>query len=1198
MKRLFSILSLVIIGLISVSCYDDSALWDSFNDHEKRIKDLETRVNEMNTNLSSLQSLVSAMKQGDYITEVKPLTEDGVEIGYQITFSERGTIVIYHGEDGVSSGDVPEFGAKQDADGVYYWTINGEWVLDDKGNKLPVSSVDGGEGIVPELKIENDKWYVSYDGGNTWEELGNVASSGGSGCLFKDVKLTDDALVLTMSDGTVYTLPIGQRFRIVLGDFDVDAIQYGVDVVIPYTIEGAGEASVFVLSDGWMFEAELVEETSVSGTITIRQDDYYDKEIGGKVAIFAVAEDGTTVSKVIRLVSGVLYPASESYNHTYLVDAEGGQVDFTVSTNREVEVKTNADWVVCASTKAVEEKTLVFDVAENEGGRRKAEVEISSGDIDFTFTITQKGFGDEFAVELTCDAITVTGKEVCVDTLYNKAGQTIYEALGYSSWEEVAKAAGDWEAVYNRTGEVLLRAYDLYTGDALPYDEVYRNGLGFRHNAEGYLVDSGDYYQSSWNWWTVWTDEECLSNNFQIILNHNYARAGESYSFGILLTSPEGEARIEVTINVVEYEDPEKGLYDSPADPGKYEFAISDVIDLDEMSATMMMHKINNGIAETIKSTLGKTSYELYKEIGDYEIDVVFELSDGSRWNGKEIARLDKNGYWSDYGDNSAVDVQWYFGANPMSPYLEMMLPISGWDNGPIFTDAVYNAIGQTIEYYYIIRTEDHELVFTHDITFEGTSPSKTWYIVGTFNDWTTGDSAYLMTEEDEWYVYYNFTTSGDELKFNTGSWDKNRGSDCFGIHEPISVWQDAMNIMIPAGTYDIYLSKTADYAYFMTPGCKPGDALPGTNKVVFWENDDTSLNVSWDSRYRFGLEGTDTNGECLATFSPEVWSIIKEGTFYLHFKADEYFQIRVTDAWWSAAWTGSEVTPGNQMVINNGDGTYDLRISFAGDPIKDVLDMQHLLFTGGYYTPLDLYYLEVEENVETSRYLTGINVSVSPTAQTYVVYDDPVRFNPDGMEVLAEYSDGSYETIDIADLTFSDVEPGADNVTINYNEFSTQVGVKVVQGTDALGQSDCSSAWWTTFTDDFAIAAGESKVWKMMCYTLDVCNNWNAPCTILRKADYTEYAVFRMDHYGWGDSYEGCTLESNWNWDVYVSSINMSTIVLTVTNNGDDMADVSYDVTYANGEEHYQTYKNVAIDSSDFMASLTVDNCYLVFFE
>ena len=405
MKRFLSILSLVILGFMSTSCYDDMELRESIEDLEGRVTTLETLCTEMNSNISALTTLVQAMQKGDYVVSVSPLIEDGIEVGYRIVFKESGVVDLYHGKDGAdgengkdgadgkdgqngqdgsdgTDGHTPVLGTKQDTDGAYYWTIDGEWVLDGEGNKIPLVTV----GATPQLKIEDETWFVSYDDGKTWEELGAAVSVG-----IKDIKEENGELVITMADGTVIAVPLGSPMKVVLGEFDATALQYGADLEIPYTVEGVeGDVVVFLLKEGAAFEAELVEESALAGKVVVKQLAAAQTESKGKVGIFAVAEDGTTVSQAVRLVSGVFY-AAEGNQESYAVEAAGGNVEFKVATNAAFEVKTGAEWITYVETKAIEEKTLTFAVAANEGEARETTVEVASGDIVLSFTVAQAG---------------------------------------------------------------------------------------------------------------------------------------------------------------------------------------------------------------------------------------------------------------------------------------------------------------------------------------------------------------------------------------------------------------------------------------------------------------------------------------------------------------------------------------------------------------------------------------------------------------------------------------------------------------------------------------------------------------------------------------------------------------------------------------------------------------------------------------
>ena len=69
---------LMLTLMVVVSCsYDDSALWDEIFDHEERITKLEDLCNKMNTNITSLKTIVDALQKNDYVSSVSPISENG-----------------------------------------------------------------------------------------------------------------------------------------------------------------------------------------------------------------------------------------------------------------------------------------------------------------------------------------------------------------------------------------------------------------------------------------------------------------------------------------------------------------------------------------------------------------------------------------------------------------------------------------------------------------------------------------------------------------------------------------------------------------------------------------------------------------------------------------------------------------------------------------------------------------------------------------------------------------------------------------------------------------------------------------------------------------------------------------------------------------------------------------------------------------
>ena len=204
MKKL---LSVALVAIALMACHSD--IWDSIDELKKdyeslsgRVSKLEELCKEMNTNISALQTLVNAQQTGDYITAVTPITKDGKEIGYVITFAKNTPVTIYHGSNGTSGiggqgsdGFTPVVGVAQDTDGIYYWTLNGTWMLNDKGERIRVTGLngsdgsdgsdgssgkDGIDGITPQLKIEEGYWFISYDNGATWTNLGKATGENGT----------------------------------------------------------------------------------------------------------------------------------------------------------------------------------------------------------------------------------------------------------------------------------------------------------------------------------------------------------------------------------------------------------------------------------------------------------------------------------------------------------------------------------------------------------------------------------------------------------------------------------------------------------------------------------------------------------------------------------------------------------------------------------------------------------------------------------------------------------------------------------------------------------------------------------------------------------------------------------------------------------------------------------------------------------
>lgn len=208
------LLALSLLLIVSCGKFDDSALWQAINKHTEEIAALKEKCNTLNSDIESLRRIIDALQSRDYITDCTPLTDGS---GYTIVFYSGQSIVIKNGTDG-KDGSAPEIGIAQFTDGLYYWTLDEEWLLDKEGDMIRADGKDGKDGqdgkdgITPKLKIEDGDWYISTDNGATWTNLGRATGEDGKDgqdaqSLFKSVTPEEDCVVFELNDGTKLKIP-------------------------------------------------------------------------------------------------------------------------------------------------------------------------------------------------------------------------------------------------------------------------------------------------------------------------------------------------------------------------------------------------------------------------------------------------------------------------------------------------------------------------------------------------------------------------------------------------------------------------------------------------------------------------------------------------------------------------------------------------------------------------------------------------------------------------------------------------------------------------------------------------------------------------------------------------------------------------------------------------------------------------------
>jgi len=185
MKKIYALMLFALMAVASCEKYDDSSIRNDIQKLDERVSVLEKWQGEVNRNITSLQTIVEALNGRDYVTDVTEIKDDeGYTVGYNVHFNKGGSKAItFNVKD--PSIHIPVIGVKAGPDGIYYWTLDGEWMLDGAGEKIKASASDG---TTPKLKIENGYWLVSYDNGKTWKKLGATASDGKDGADGKNGK--------------------------------------------------------------------------------------------------------------------------------------------------------------------------------------------------------------------------------------------------------------------------------------------------------------------------------------------------------------------------------------------------------------------------------------------------------------------------------------------------------------------------------------------------------------------------------------------------------------------------------------------------------------------------------------------------------------------------------------------------------------------------------------------------------------------------------------------------------------------------------------------------------------------------------------------------------------------------------------------------------------------------------------------------
>lgn len=385
MKSKFIFASIIAALLFSaVSCtYDDTELKNKVNDLDKRLTELEQTVKSINANVGSLMTIVNALEKEVKIDKVVALEDGG---GHVIMFTDGSSITVTNGRDG-NDGETPVISVGKDTDGLYYWKVNGDWMLND-GKKIPATS----KSEIPQIRVNETtgSFELSFDGEN-WQDIG---SAGGAG-IFKDVIDGEDEVIFILSgDKEPIVIPKAQKFALNVENTSIPVDAPGSSIMVSYTVTAADQdTKVEAIATGGISIESIASQfigNEIKGQVSIQLPNPIPAD--GKVFLFAVNSKGTPSMRILSFEQGEI---NVDVMGALSFEAIGGTLELFVSTNYNYSIEV-PEWITYEKmdlTRAVRNEFITMTIAENKDAtERRATISFVDGmTVRYSLTITQKG---------------------------------------------------------------------------------------------------------------------------------------------------------------------------------------------------------------------------------------------------------------------------------------------------------------------------------------------------------------------------------------------------------------------------------------------------------------------------------------------------------------------------------------------------------------------------------------------------------------------------------------------------------------------------------------------------------------------------------------------------------------------------------------------------------------------------------------
>ncbi len=358
MKRIIRIIGMTVLpALLLAGCDVRKDLIDIQND----IDFLRGQIEQMNGSIASLRALLDEVKAGGIISSVVYQTEGKDTLGYVLSFQDGRQVAIREGKDGYS----PQLGVQQDEDGTWCWTLDGAWLTDGDGHRIPAAArngVDGVDGLTPQLKIIDDYWYLSVDEGLNWTQLGK-AKGDDAPSVFKAVDTSaEDHVTLTLMDDSVIEIPVYRPVGLTLDIEDAEhPLAPGETFVIGYEVTGTLTDNTVVMAgtDGKFLLT--MDRKPASGTVTVECPEAFSE---GFVFLMVNDGEGHSAVKVVNFF-GRRIEVADGWD--FQIDCKGEMLHLPLAYNFDYTLEPDdqtASWVHVEQARAAMQEGEILLLAD------------------------------------------------------------------------------------------------------------------------------------------------------------------------------------------------------------------------------------------------------------------------------------------------------------------------------------------------------------------------------------------------------------------------------------------------------------------------------------------------------------------------------------------------------------------------------------------------------------------------------------------------------------------------------------------------------------------------------------------------------------------------------------------------------------------------------------------------------------------